>query len=113
MANLRTVPSEYPRPLVRSSTTDSLCDSEPHVTSWADSTLTNTVTSLKPEHGELLSSTREDKTLDQLLPPPPSRVVSDTQNDPPSAPLFNRNIQVDCQDLCAAIQREIDRHQRS
>ncbi|KAJ5145750.1 uncharacterized protein N7515_000314 [Penicillium bovifimosum] len=102
-----------PRPLVQSSTMDSLCGSESRVTSWNNSSLTNTVTSLKPEHGESLSSIREDENLDQLLPPPPSRVVSGTQNEPPSAPLLNRNLQIDCQDLCSAIQHEIDRHQRS
>ncbi|KAJ5145775.1 uncharacterized protein N7515_000339 [Penicillium bovifimosum] len=106
-------PSEYPRRLARSATMDSLRDSESRVTSWADSSLTNTVTSRKPEHGRLLPSIEEDGKLDKLLPPTPSRVVSGTQNQLPSVPLSNRNLEIDCQDLCSAIQQEINRNQRS
>jgi hypothetical protein len=102
------------RTIVQSHSGNSLCDSKSRVTSWADSSLTNTVTARKPGHRQSLSSIGEDENLDQQVPRTPSPTMNDKENQVPSGRKSNPNRRgiVDSQDLYSALVQQMHRNMR-
>ncbi|KAJ5562391.1 hypothetical protein N7535_003156 [Penicillium sp. DV-2018c] len=108
----QTVRPQYSRAISRSPSWDSPYDSKSRVTSWADSSLTNTVTTRKPGHQRSLTSIREDENLNKRLPPTPARLVSGTKEPLHSVTLANPNLRgIDSRDLCSALKQQITRNQ--
>ncbi|KGO77970.1 hypothetical protein PITC_024980 [Penicillium italicum] len=97
----------YLQSMPQSPSRDSLCTSNSRVTSWADSTMPNTVTTRKPGHRQSLSLIREDSDLDQQIPRTP--VMNDTENQSPLAMRANphRMSIVDSQDLYTALMKQM------
>ncbi|KAJ5350426.1 hypothetical protein N7541_008153 [Penicillium brevicompactum] len=96
------------RDMTRSPSHDSLCISKSRVTSWADSTIANTVTTRKPGHRQSLSMIREDGISNQRMPFTPVR------NDSEQAPSDLRPSPhpigiVDSQDLYYALMAQMGR----
>jgi hypothetical protein len=70
------------RKVSQSPSRDSLCTSKSRVTSWADSTMANTVTARKPGHRQSLSLIREDGGgLNQQTPRTPAVVESQNRRE--------------------------------
>ena len=101
------IDSNYFQSMPQSPSRDSLCTSTSRVTSWADSTMPNTVTTRKPGHRQSLSLIREDGGLDQQMPRTP--VMDDTQNQSPLGVRANPHqiIIVDSQDLYTALMKQM------
>ncbi|KAJ5794593.1 hypothetical protein N7457_001192 [Penicillium paradoxum] len=101
------VASDYFRAISESPSRNSLCSSKSRVTSWADSSMANTVTTRKLGHRQSLSLIREDGDLDQHMPRTP--VMSETETQGPSSlkPSPCRMGIVDSQDLYTALMRQI------
>lgn len=97
------IDSNYLQSMPQSPSRDSLCTSTSRVTSWADSTMPNTVTTRKPEYRQSLSLVGEDGGLDQQMPRTP--VMDDTQNQSPLGVRANPHqiSLVDSQDLYTAL----------
>ncbi|KGO45696.1 hypothetical protein PEXP_062950 [Penicillium expansum] len=107
------IDSNYFQSMPQSPSRDSLCTSNSRVTSWADSTMPNTVTTRKPGHRQSLSLIREDGDLDQQIPRTP--VMDDTENQSPLAVRANphRISIVDSQDLYTALMKQMGRNSLS
>lgn len=103
----------YFQSMPQSSSRDSLCTSNSRVTSWADSTIPNTVTTRKPGHRQSLSLIREDGDLDQQIPRTPT--MDDTENQSPLGVRANphRISIVDSQDLYTALMKQIGQNSLS
>lgn len=101
------IDSNYFQSMPQSPSRDSLCTSTSRVTSWADSTMPNTVTTRKPGHRQSLSLIREDGGLDQQMPRTP--VMDDTQNQSPLGVRANPHqiSIVDSQDLYTALMKQM------
>lgn len=101
------IDSNYFQSMPQSPSRDSLCTSTSRVTSWADSTMPNTVTTRKPRHRQSLSLIREDGGLDQQMPRTP--VMDDTQNQSPLGVRANPHqiSIVDSQDLYTALMKQM------
>ncbi|CAI7581836.1 unnamed protein product [Penicillium viridicatum] len=99
--------SNYFQSMPHSPSRDSLCTSTSRVTSWADSTMPNTVTTQKPRHRQSLSLIREDGGLDQQMPRTP--VMDDTRNQSPLGVRANTHqiSIVDSQDLYTALMKQM------
>ncbi|CAI7646630.1 unnamed protein product [Penicillium glandicola] len=99
--------SNYFRSMHQSPSNDSLYTSNSRVTSWADSTITNTVTTRKPGHRQSLSLIGEDGDLDQQVPRTPS--MDGTENQSPLGVRANphRISIVDSQDLYTALIKQM------
>jgi hypothetical protein len=95
------------RKVSQSPSRDSLCTSKSRVTSWADSTMENTLVTRKPGHRQSLSLISEDGNLDQRTPRTPAMV--DVENRFSSALGSNsRRVGiVDSQDLYYALMEQM------
>ncbi|KAJ5199169.1 hypothetical protein N7491_000271 [Penicillium cf. griseofulvum] len=107
------IASNYFQPMPQSPSCDSIYTSKSRVTSWADSTISNTVTTRKTGHRKSLSLIREDGDLDQQLPRTPA--MDDTENQSPlgvraSTPQISI---VDSQDLYTALMKQMGRNSLS
>ncbi|KAF9250518.1 uncharacterized protein N7518_005539 [Penicillium psychrosexuale] len=98
--------SNYFRPMPQSPSQESLCTSKSRVTSWADSTTPNTVTTRKLGHRQSLSLIREDGVNQQI---PRTPTMDDTENQSPLAVRANphRISIVDSQDLYTALMKQM------
>ncbi|OQE75565.1 hypothetical protein PENNAL_c0073G04266 [Penicillium nalgiovense] len=107
------IDSNYCQSMPRSPSHDSACTSKSRVTSWADSTVPNTVTTRKPGHRQSLSLIREDGNLDQQLPQTPT--MDDTANQSPLGVRANphRISIVDSQDLYTALMKQMGQNSLS
>ncbi|CAG8896023.1 unnamed protein product [Penicillium egyptiacum] len=107
------IDSNYFRSMSQSPSRDSLCTSKSRVTSWADSTTPNTVTTRKPGHRQSLSLIREDGNLDQQVPRTPT--MDDTTNQSPLGVRANphRISIVDSQDLYTALMKQMGQNSLS
>ncbi|KXG50034.1 uncharacterized protein PGRI_060010 [Penicillium griseofulvum] len=107
------IDSNYFQSMPQSPSCDSICTSKSRVTSWADSTMSNTVTTRKTGHRKSLSLIREDGDLDQQLPRTPT--MDDTENQSPlgvraSTPKISI---IDSQDLYTALMKQMGRNSLS
>ncbi|KAG0156034.1 hypothetical protein PDIDSM_3210 [Penicillium digitatum] len=95
------------QPMPQSPSRDILCTSNSRVTSWADSTMPNTVTGRKQGHRQSLSLIREDGDPYQQIPRTP--VMEDTENESPLAVRASpqRISIVDSQDLYTALMKQM------
>lgn len=107
------IDSNYFQSMPQSPSHDSLCTSKSRVTSWADSTTPNTVTTRKPGHRQSLSLIREDGNLHQQLPRTPT--MDDTANQSPLGVRANphRISIVDSQDLYTALMKQMGQNSLS
>ncbi|OQE23841.1 hypothetical protein PENSTE_c008G00013 [Penicillium steckii] len=103
--------SEMPPSLLRvpnvSPSVASLCTSKSRVTSWADSTVANTVTTRKIGHRQSLSLIEEHGDLNQQFPQHPPGMVDQTSPKRSAAQRFND--WVDSHDLYSALMQQIGR----
>ncbi|KAJ5836512.1 hypothetical protein N7447_002538 [Penicillium robsamsonii] len=92
---------------------DSICTSRSRVTSWADSTMPNTIATRKPGHRQSLSLIREDGDRNQQLPRTPA--MDDTENQSPLAvrATTHQISVVDSQDLYTALMKQMGRNSLS
>ncbi|KAJ5482543.1 hypothetical protein N7475_001355 [Penicillium sp. IBT 31633x] len=100
----------YFRTMSHSPSRDSLRSSKSRVTSWADSTTANTVTTRKPGHRQSLSLIKEDGDIYQKMPRTPA--MDNTENQVPvnmqSSP---RQVEVvNSRDLYSALMRQMGRN---
>ncbi|KAJ5512633.1 hypothetical protein N7463_002185 [Penicillium fimorum] len=100
----------YFQSMPQSSSRDSTCTSKSRVTSWADSTMPNTVTTWNPGHRQSLSLIREDGYRDQQLPRMPA--MDDTGNQSPLAvrATTHQTSIVDSNDLYTALMKQMGRN---
>ncbi|CAI7676095.1 unnamed protein product [Penicillium manginii] len=87
----------------------SLCTSKSRVTSWADSTVANTITTRKPGHRQSLSLIEEHGDLNKQLPQHPSGAVNQASPTPRKSPARRFNDWVDSHDLYSALMQQIGR----
>ncbi|CAI7660740.1 unnamed protein product [Penicillium crustosum] len=101
------IDSNYFQSMPQSPGRGSLCTSTSRVTSWADSTMPNTVTTRKPGHRQSLSLVREDGGLDKQMPRTP--VMDNTQDQSPLGMRANAHqiSLVDSQDLYTALMKQM------
>ncbi|KAJ5165054.1 uncharacterized protein N7500_006884 [Penicillium coprophilum] len=107
------IESNYFQSMPQSPGRDSICSSKSRVTSWADSTMPNTVTTRKPGHRQSLSLIREDGDLNHQLPRTPT--INDAESQSPlgvRAGTHQINI-VDSQDLYTALLKQMGRNSLS
>ncbi|KAJ5104812.1 hypothetical protein NUU61_002159 [Penicillium alfredii] len=90
---------------------DSLCAANSRVTSWADSTVANTVKTRRTGHRQSLCLIEEHGDLSQQLPQMPVTHTAERQSPFVARPI-SRQVQgsVDSQDLYSALMRQIGRN---
>ncbi|KAJ5134744.1 hypothetical protein N7526_006109 [Penicillium atrosanguineum] len=86
---------------------DSTCTSVSRVTSWADSTAANTVTTRKTGHRQSLSLIEEHGDLNQRLPRMPARVVVGNISPSNRSSAHKLDPWVNSQDLYTALMKQI------
>lgn len=87
----------------------SLCTSKSRVTSWADSTVANTITARKPGHRQSLSLIEEHGDLNKQLVQNPSGAADQASPTPRKSPARRFNDWVDSHDLYSALMQQIGR----
>lgn len=87
----------------------SLCTSKSRVTSWADSTVANTITARKNGHRQSLPLIEEHGDLNQELPQHPSGPVDQASPKPGKSAARRFNDWVDSHDLYSALMQQIGR----
>ncbi|CAG8062862.1 unnamed protein product [Penicillium olsonii] len=100
------------RELPRPPSSASVCTSQSRVTSWADSTIANTVATRKPVHRQSLSVVREegDGASDSRLPRTPSKNDVEDLIPPALRPSPHHVGVVDSQDLYYALMEQMGRN---
>ncbi|KAJ5983183.1 hypothetical protein N7481_005282 [Penicillium waksmanii] len=87
----------------------SLCTSKSRVTSWADSTVANTITARKPGNRQSLSLIEEHGDLNKQLPQHPSGAADQASPTPRKSTARRFNDWVDSHDLYSALMQQIGR----
>ncbi|CAI7645284.1 unnamed protein product [Penicillium pancosmium] len=85
------------------------CTSKSRVTSWADSTVANTITTRKPGHRQSLSLIEEHGDLNKQLLQHPSGAADQASPTPRKSPARRFNNWVDSHDLYSALMQQIGR----
>ncbi|OQE39809.1 hypothetical protein PENCOP_c006G02970 [Penicillium coprophilum] len=107
------IESNYFQSMSQSPNRNSICSSKSRVTSWADSTMPNTVTTRKPGHRQSLSLIREDGDLDHQLPRTPTMNGAQSQS-PLSVRAGTHKISiVNSQDLYTALLKQMGQNSLS
>ncbi|KAJ5360313.1 hypothetical protein N7517_009504 [Penicillium concentricum] len=107
------IDSNYLQSMPRSPSRDSICSSKSRVTSWADSTMPNTVTTRKPRHRQSLSLVREGGDLEQQLPRTPAMDGAENQSPLGVRGSTHQISIVDSQDLYTALLKQMGRNSLS